>query len=171
MKHDMHKLVPFVPAVAVALALYVSISTAYASVTKQTSPGAYGEAHKNSNGSLDDFAPFAITGVVAAENRGRFTETICGSAPACAGSFANASTHARSRRHDLPLASDGRDRSSSDFTLLSSDYSPSDIAAASRGDELHLVSPASPVPEPEAYALLMVGLGLIGTIARRRRHD
>jgi len=27
----------------------------------------------------------------------------------------------------------------------------------------------TPVPEPEAYAMLMAGLGLLGFIARRRR--
>ncbi|MBK9444344.1 MAG: PEP-CTERM sorting domain-containing protein [Comamonadaceae bacterium] len=31
------------------------------------------------------------------------------------------------------------------------------------------VSAVSSVPEPETYAMMLAGLGLIGTIARRRR--
>lgn len=31
------------------------------------------------------------------------------------------------------------------------------------------VTPAPPVPEPETYAMLLAGLGLIGSIARRRK--
>ncbi len=30
-------------------------------------------------------------------------------------------------------------------------------------------APVTPIPEPESYALFLAGLGLIGTIARRRR--
>ena len=29
---------------------------------------------------------------------------------------------------------------------------------------------AAPVPEPETYALMLAGLGLLGVAARRRRH-
>lgn len=32
-------------------------------------------------------------------------------------------------------------------------------------------TPVSPVPEPETYAMFMVGLGLIGFMARRRKED
>jgi hypothetical protein len=28
---------------------------------------------------------------------------------------------------------------------------------------------AAPIPEPETYAMLLAGLGLIGAVARRRR--
>jgi hypothetical protein len=28
----------------------------------------------------------------------------------------------------------------------------------------------SPIPEPESYAMMMAGLGLLGFIARRRKH-
>jgi hypothetical protein len=31
------------------------------------------------------------------------------------------------------------------------------------------VVPVTPVPEPESYAMLLAGLGLMATIARRRR--
>ncbi len=32
------------------------------------------------------------------------------------------------------------------------------------------VSPLAPVPEPETYAMLLAGLGLLGVLARRRKH-
>ncbi len=31
-----------------------------------------------------------------------------------------------------------------------------------------VLSPAAPVPEPQTYAMLLIGLGLIGFMARRR---
>jgi len=31
--------------------------------------------------------------------------------------------------------------------------------------------PPTPVPEPETYAMMLVGLGLIGAVARRRRRS
>ena len=34
-------------------------------------------------------------------------------------------------------------------------------------DDLKIVS--TPVPEPETYAMLLAGLGLIGAVARRRQ--
>ena len=30
---------------------------------------------------------------------------------------------------------------------------------------------ATPVPEPETYAMLLAGLGIVGFVARRRRAD
>jgi hypothetical protein len=32
-------------------------------------------------------------------------------------------------------------------------------------------NPISPVPEPESYAMLLAGLGLMGTIALRRKNS
>ena len=29
---------------------------------------------------------------------------------------------------------------------------------------------STPIPEPETYALMLAGLGLLGVVARRRRH-
>jgi hypothetical protein len=34
----------------------------------------------------------------------------------------------------------------------------------------NILSPVAPVPEPETYAMLLVGLGLFGFMARRREH-
>ena len=47
------------------------------------------------------------------------------------------------------------------------------IYGTSVGNDLHLISgrldaTLLPVPEPESYAMLLAGLGLMGTIARRR---
>jgi hypothetical protein len=35
---------------------------------------------------------------------------------------------------------------------------------------LHLAEPTAPVPEPETYAMLMAGLGMVGVMARRRKN-
>ena len=42
-------------------------------------------------------------------------------------------------------------------------------AAASYGGNLAVI--ATPVPEPETYALLLAGLGVLGFVARRRRQE
>lgn len=39
------------------------------------------------------------------------------------------------------------------------------------GDQNFTIPVVSPVPEPETYAMLLVGLGLIGFMARRKRED
>lgn len=36
-------------------------------------------------------------------------------------------------------------------------------------DDITLNSPAAPVPEPETYAMMLAGLGMVGFLARRRR--
>jgi hypothetical protein len=37
-------------------------------------------------------------------------------------------------------------------------------------DNLLLAQAAGPIPEPETYAIMLAGLGLMGFIARRRKH-
>lgn len=173
MKRDLYKLVPLAPAVAVALALYVFVSTAYASDTERASPTAFSEARKDSTADKwDDWRPFAMAeDVMDAKTRSGFGGSICGSAHACSGSFADTPVHTRSSRDDLSRSTDGRDHSSSDFAPPSSDSGLPGIAAAGPVDEHPLASSPSLVPEPETYAMLMVGLGLMGVMARRRHHD
>jgi hypothetical protein len=36
-------------------------------------------------------------------------------------------------------------------------------------DDIQLALTAAPVPEPETYALLIAGLGIVGAVTRRRR--
>jgi PEP-CTERM motif len=36
--------------------------------------------------------------------------------------------------------------------------------------EGYYISAVTPVPEPETYAMMLAGLGLMGTIARRRKN-
>jgi hypothetical protein len=36
-------------------------------------------------------------------------------------------------------------------------------------DEVDFYSSAAPVPEPETYAMMLAGLGLLGFVARRRK--
>ena len=44
-------------------------------------------------------------------------------------------------------------------------------AAAAYGGVITTVVTAAPVPEPETYALMLAGLGMVGFIASRRRHN
>jgi hypothetical protein len=46
--------------------------------------------------------------------------------------------------------------------------------ALNQDAEIHLQSfsgtiPTTPVPEPETYAMLLAGLGMVGALARRRK--
>ncbi|MDZ7890908.1 MAG: SdiA-regulated domain-containing protein [Rhodoferax sp.] len=43
------------------------------------------------------------------------------------------------------------------------------LSGAAAGAKSQLIVLAAPVPEPETYALLLAGLGLMGTVARRKR--
>lgn len=43
------------------------------------------------------------------------------------------------------------------------------VRSVLNGESESLVTVATPVPEPEAYALMLVGLGVVGWAARRRR--
>jgi len=50
-------------------------------------------------------------------------------------------------------------------------YEVSGIATGSHGGQYQFASALSPVPEPEAYGMLMAGIGLVGFIARRRTRN
>ena len=49
-------------------------------------------------------------------------------------------------------------------------YEVKGLTTGSVGGNYTFTANTLPVPEPETYAMLMVGLGLIGTIVRRRRN-
>ena len=57
----------------------------------------------------------------------------------------------------------------SDMTLNGGWRSGSNIWLNSSADWSRVVLVAAPVPEPETYALLLAGLGMVGTMARRRK--
>ena len=44
-----------------------------------------------------------------------------------------------------------------------------DWTASNPGDHIRVLTAVTAVPEPETYAMLLAGLGLMGTIARRRK--
>lgn len=48
-------------------------------------------------------------------------------------------------------------------------YRVSGAAVGLNGDSYSLTSALAPVPEPQTYALMLAGLGVIGFLARRRR--
>jgi hypothetical protein len=61
-----------------------------------------------------------------------------------------------------------------DRTLTLSSYAISDLnAAIARGDDQWAIggsfAPTAPIPEPETYALMLAGLGLVGWMAKRRK--
>ena len=57
----------------------------------------------------------------------------------------------------------------SDMTINGGWRSGSNIWLNSSTDWNRVVLVAAPVPEPETYALLLAGLGMVGTMARRRK--
>ena len=57
----------------------------------------------------------------------------------------------------------------SDMTINGGWRSGSNIWLNSSTDWSRVVLVAAPVPEPETYALLLAGLGMVGTMARRRK--
>ena len=59
----------------------------------------------------------------------------------------------------------------SGFSLAPGYYSLNVIGHATAGMAAYAVQmDVTPVPEPETYALMLAGLGLLGLIARRRKN-
>ncbi len=66
------------------------------------------------------------------------------------------------------------DRSASHFALTGTNTLSLDWTASNPGDYIRVITAAplavvSSVPEPETYAMMLTGLGLMGAIARRRK--
>jgi len=57
------------------------------------------------------------------------------------------------------------------FTLGAGSYSYAVLGFAPTGGGYAIGSVATPVPEPETYAMLLAGLGVVGFLSRRRRAD
>lgn len=66
----------------------------------------------------------------------------------------------------IGLHSTQADIASITFTLDSANGNPNDFAI---GTVLLDTTATAPVPEPETYALMLAGLGVLGAVARRRR--
>ena len=47
----------------------------------------------------------------------------------------------------------------------------SNLACTSTGCDLDLTASTAAIPEPETYAMLLAGLGMLGFAARRRRRQ
>ena len=56
------------------------------------------------------------------------------------------------------------------YNVYVGDMYGNELAAAAGKNTIETWAWAAPVPEPETYAMLLAGLGLMGTIARRRRN-
>jgi hypothetical protein len=46
----------------------------------------------------------------------------------------------------------------------------SDVINMTTGETGNVASLANPIPEPETYAMMLAGLGLMGFMARRRKY-
>lgn len=71
----------------------------------------------------------------------------------------------------LAITQSGKFASTSgDFQLLAGVHTLtfSGVGTGSAGGKYRLEMSATPVPEPENFAMLLAGLGLVGTVARRR---
>ena len=167
------KLKSIVAAVAVAATLATGASTALAATSTLTFIGNTASFGSNVSGSFSDTYNFSLSedsfaGVSATSVALKFTGFDVGAITSFAAMLdGNALTSTTSSFAGVgftglvSLLAGGKTLASGSHALVVSGFAPD---GASYGGNVTI----SPVPEPETYAMLLAGLGLIGAIARRR---